>query len=100
MTLTSGARCVRTLTASLSPVSCRKIDAFASDFPAALDRAKALDKKLMDDAAKISSNYVDLVSLAARQVFGSLDITAFADSNGKFDPSDVKIFMKDMGYSS
>ncbi len=53
----------------------------------------------MGEAAKISQKYVDLVSLGTRQTFGSLDITVFSDSKGTVDPSDIKIFMKDIGYS-
>ena len=45
----------------------------------------------MGDAAQISSEYVDLVSLGARQTFGALDITVFTDDNGNVDASDVKI---------
>ncbi|KAI0705088.1 hypothetical protein C8T65DRAFT_577862 [Cerioporus squamosus] len=75
------------------------IDAFTSDFSAAHDRAVALDQKIVGDAAKISSQYVDLVSLGARQTFGALDITVGADDKGNVDASDVKIFMKDLGTS-
>ena len=53
----------------------------------------------MGDAAQISSEYVDLVSLGARQTFGALDITVFTGDNGNVDASDVKIFMKDVGTS-
>ena len=62
-------------------------------------RAVALDNKIMQDAWKISAKYVDLVSLAARQVMGSLDFTIGTDSKGNPDPSDVMIFMKDVGTS-
>ena len=54
----------------------------------------------MGDAAKISQKYVDLVSLGTRQTFGALDITVLGDSKGSVDPSDVKIFMKDIGYTA
>ena len=77
-----------------------QIDAFVQDFSAASDRAQSLDEKIISDAAKISSNYVDLVSLAARQVMGSMDITVLeSDSRGSVDGSDVKIFVKDIGGS-
>lgn len=52
----------------------------------------------MSDAANISSNYVDLVSLSARQVFGSLDITVSHDTPSA-NESEVKVFMKDIGSS-
>ena len=76
-----------------------QIDSVTSDFSAAYDRAVALDAKIMGDAAKISSQYVDLVSLATRQTLSALEITAFNDSNGKINSSDVMIFMKDIGTS-
>ena len=77
-----------------------QIDAFVQDFSAASDRAQSLDEKIISDAGKISSNYVDLVSLAARQVMGSMDITVLeSDSGGSVDGSDVKIFVKDIGGS-
>lgn len=69
-----------------------QIDAFLADYPDALARAIAFDEKVTSDAAKISPEYVDLVSLVARQVMGAIDITG---SNA----SDVKAFMKDIGYS-
>ncbi|RPD75342.1 hypothetical protein L226DRAFT_534905 [Lentinus tigrinus ALCF2SS1-7] len=75
------------------------IDAFTTDFSAAHDRAVALDQKIIGDAAKISSEYVDLASLGARQTFGALDITVLSDDKGNVDASDVKIFMKDVGTS-
>ena len=77
-----------------------QIDAFVMDFSAALDRAQNLDERIMNDAGKVSSNYVDLVSLAARQVMGSMDITVLQnDADGSLNGSDVKIFVKDIGYS-
>ena len=70
-----------------------------TDFAAASERAAALDEEIIADAAKISSNYVDLVSLSARQTLASLDITVGTDSKGDPNPSDVKVFMKDVGTS-
>ena len=70
------------------------------DFSGALIRATNMDQKIMGDAGKISSNYVDLVSLAARQVMGSMDITVLRnDADGSLNGSDVKIFIKDIGGS-
>ena len=56
-----------------------------------------LDAKITADAEKISSRYVDLISLATRQILGSLDITVVSDAQGGVNGSDVKIFMKNMG---
>ncbi|KAH9942459.1 uncharacterized protein BXZ73DRAFT_88030 [Epithele typhae] len=75
------------------------IDAFTGDYANALSRAEALDQKIMADAAQVSQHYVDLVSLSARQTVGSIDITVGVDSSKKPDPTDVKIFMKDVGTS-
>ncbi len=53
----------------------------------------------MADAAKISPQYVDLVSLVARQVMGAIDITVLGQSGNTTDATDVKAFMKDIGFS-
>ena len=70
---------------------------FTSDFPDALERAITLDSLITGNASTISSEYVDLVSLSARQVLSSIYITVYQDDNGKPDPSSVMVFMKDMG---
>ena len=74
-----------------------QIDAFVEDASAASARAVALDTKIMTDAAKISPEYVDLVSIATRQILGSLDITVLGDVQDGVNASDVKIFVKNMG---
>ncbi len=74
-----------------------QIDAFTGDYSGALDRAVALDQKIMNDAAKISPQYSDIVSLATRQTMSALDITVGTNSKGEVEPSDVKIFMKNLG---
>ncbi|KAH9915051.1 uncharacterized protein BXZ73DRAFT_106359 [Epithele typhae] len=63
------------------------IDVFIADYDNALSRAKALDDKIMGAAAQVSPHYVDLVSLSARQVFASLEVTAGTDASGNIDPS-------------
>ncbi|TFK71713.1 DUF1793-domain-containing protein [Pluteus cervinus] len=75
------------------------ISAFASDYPAASNRAVSLEAKVLGDASAISPQYVDLVSLSTRQVFGALDITISQDRNGHWNTSDIKVFMKDIGFS-
>ena len=50
---------------------------------------------IVEAAAQISDNYVDLVSLATRQTLGSLEITTNEGANS----SDVTVFMKDLGTS-
>ncbi|KAK0481475.1 hypothetical protein IW261DRAFT_1334705 [Armillaria novae-zelandiae] len=74
------------------------IDFFFSDFSDARQRAIDLDNKIMSDARQISNNYVDLVTLAARQAL-AVDITVSRDSKGQWNTSDVMTFMKDVGNS-
>ena len=73
------------------------MDAFTGDYAGAHNRAVALDQTLINAAAKISSNYSDLVSLATRQTMSTLDITVGTDSSGNLVPDDIKIFMKNLG---
>ncbi|TBU41779.1 hypothetical protein BD309DRAFT_964560 [Dichomitus squalens] len=73
------------------------IDAFTADFPAAHDRAVALDAQILGSASQISSEYADLVALATRQAVSALDFTVGTDSKGNVDPGDVKLFMKNIG---
>ena len=70
-----------------------------TDYSAALSRAQSLDEKIIGDAGQISSNYVDLVSLAARQVMGTMDITMLQNTDRELNNSDVKTFIKDVGSS-
>ena len=57
----------------------------------------ALDEALMNATSEISTHYTNLVSLATRQTFGSLDITILSDAQGNVNASDVKVFMKNQG---
>ncbi|KAK0233866.1 hypothetical protein IW262DRAFT_1505074 [Armillaria fumosa] len=74
------------------------IDFFLFDFSDAKQRAIDLDNRIMSDARQISDNYVDLVTLAARQAL-AVDITVSKDSKGQWNTSDVMTFMKDVGNS-
>ncbi|KAM5540211.1 hypothetical protein V8D89_006030 [Ganoderma adspersum] len=73
------------------------IDAFTGDYAGAYSRAVALDQKIMGAAAKISSQYSDIVSLATRQTMSTLDFTVGTDSNGNLVHDDIKLFMKNLG---
>ncbi|GBE81170.1 Glutaminase A [Sparassis crispa] len=75
------------------------IEAFLSDFSNAQTRSVTLDEKILQDASAISADYGDLVSLAARQTFGGIDITVSNGTDGQWNTTDVKIFMKDIGTS-
>lgn len=76
-----------------------QIDAFVADFAAASQRATEFDKKMLSDASAISPQYANLVSLAARQTIGSTELTIANGTDGRWNTSDVKMFMKDVGTS-
>ncbi|KAK7047204.1 hypothetical protein VNI00_006870 [Paramarasmius palmivorus] len=76
------------------------IDFFIKDYPNALQRAEELDRKILADASVISTEYVDLVSLTARQAMAGLDITVPRASDSSWNASAVKAFMRDEGFSS
>ena len=67
-----------------------------ADFPNALERAKALDARILSDASALSSNYADLVSLAARQAMAGMELTVGQDGS----TADVMMFMQDTGSST
>ena len=60
--------------------------------------ANSFDNKLSTAAAQISPNYVDLVTLAARQTFSSVEVTVPIGSDGKLNSSDPLLFMGPEGY--
>ncbi|KAJ7585435.1 hypothetical protein C8J56DRAFT_1165854 [Mycena floridula] len=74
------------------------IDSFLEDYPNALQRAVALDQQIMGEAQQVSSDYVDLVSLATRQAL-AVDWTISKTATGEWNMSDVKAFMRDTGGS-
>jgi len=65
-----------------------------------MTRSLAVDNELASAASAISQNYTDLVTLAARQTFGGIDITVANGTDGNWNISDTMIFMKDIGVSS
>lgn len=73
------------------------MEAFVSDYSDASSRATTFDNQITQSAQNISSEYSNLVSLAARQTFGAIDITVSRGSDGKWNTSDAMIFMKNMG---
>ena len=70
---------------------------FMDDFPRAQQAAADYDARLLAAGSTISSNYVDLLALSARQVLGSIDITLALGSDGNWNLSDTLVFMKNMG---
>jgi hypothetical protein len=61
-------------------------------------RAQNLDQKILQDAASVSDLLGDLISLAVPQVFGSTQLTIGTGSDGKFNESDVMVFVKNVGW--
>jgi len=70
---------------------------FLNEFRNTAIRAQQLDQRILQDAASVSDLLGDLVSLALPQVFGSIQLTIGTDLNGKYNKSDVMIFMKNVG---
>ncbi|KAK0213355.1 hypothetical protein DFS33DRAFT_1243919, partial [Desarmillaria ectypa] len=58
------------------------ITAFLDDFLNALTRAEALDETILSDASSISTEYTDVVSLAARHIEASTEMTVPETSAG------------------
>ncbi|KAH8105922.1 DUF1793-domain-containing protein [Cristinia sonorae] len=72
------------------------ISSFLDDFSAALTRAKNFDAQVNRDASAISSDYASIVALSIRQVFGATELTISKGRTGKFNTSDVLMFMKEI----
>ncbi|TFY68763.1 hypothetical protein EVG20_g3433 [Dentipellis fragilis] len=73
------------------------VNEFLNDFGPAKARADKLDAKILGDAGAMSSDYADIVSLAARQVYGATELTIAKGSDGSWNTSDVMMFMKNIG---
>ncbi|KAH9913166.1 uncharacterized protein B0H18DRAFT_941756 [Fomitopsis serialis] len=78
------------------PTTEDALEFFVSDFNNSLTQANLLDTQVREAASSISADgkLYDMLSLATRQVFSSLEITAPYQSDGT-----TRIFMKDMGTS-
>ncbi|CAA7266373.1 unnamed protein product [Cyclocybe aegerita] len=76
------------------------IDSFLNDFSYSYSKIVALDDKIISQAQTISTQYADVVSLSLRQAVGSIDVTTLRDRNGRYVSSDMKVFMKDVGFIS
>jgi hypothetical protein len=70
---------------------------FLNEFQDTAVRAQQLDQSILQDAASVSDLLGDLVSLALPQVFSSIQLTIGTDLNGKYNESDVMVFMKNVG---
>ena len=58
-----------------------------------------MDNTILNAAGNVSDSLKDLVSLATRQVLGATELTIGNGTDGKWNTSDIKIFMKDIGDS-
>ena len=74
-----------------------QIVAFLNDFSKASSRARELDNKILQAANSVSNNLGGLVSVAIAQVYGSMQLTVGADTQGNLNDSDVMMFMKNIG---
>ncbi|KAK0213361.1 hypothetical protein DFS33DRAFT_1377847 [Desarmillaria ectypa] len=63
---------------------------FIKDFSSARKRAEDLDKKILSVASSISTDYADLVSLAARQTLASTEVTVSQTDDGRWNMSDIR----------
>ncbi|GJE95235.1 DUF5127 and DUF4965 domain-containing protein [Phanerochaete sordida] len=75
------------------------IQQFLGDYAAAAQRAEAFDLSLATQAFTQSPHLADLVSLTARQVMASTELTVSAGAES-IDPADVKMYMKNVGTAS
>ncbi|KAH9914021.1 uncharacterized protein B0H18DRAFT_887542 [Fomitopsis serialis] len=78
------------------PTTEEALEFFISDFDNSLTQANLLDTQVREAASSISADgkLYDMLSLATRQVFSSLEITAPYQSDAT-----TRIFMKDLGTS-
>ena len=83
-----------TIYSSFCTLTRVQLEAFLLDFNNSLSRAEVLDAQMREDAARVSPDgkLFDMLSLATRQVFGSLEVTA-----PQGEGNETRIFMKDMG---
>jgi len=76
--------------------SLRKIAFFLQDYPNAVKTAIELDTKIQTGASTISPHYADLVALSLRQAMSAMEFTIQKGSNGQWNTSDIKAFMKNI----
>ena len=75
------------------------MDAFLSDYNDATSRADTLDAKIALDTTSLtgSSALQNIISLSAPFAMGGTEITISNGTDGNWNTSDVKMFMKDIG---
>lgn len=67
------------------------------DYTNALSSAIALDAQILAAGLRYSQEYADLLTLATRQALAALDVTLVQNSDGSWNGTDIKAFMKNMG---
>ena len=67
------------------------------DYDRATNASSAFDAQISAAGTAISSDYADILALAARQVFGTLEITVSQEGGGSYNMSDVMVFCKNFG---
>ncbi|KAH9914017.1 uncharacterized protein B0H18DRAFT_151561 [Fomitopsis serialis] len=95
-TLSGNTESLRPYYTTQYPTTEEALEFLVSDFNNSLTRAIFLDAQVRKAASNISADgkLFDMLSLATRQVFGSLEITAPHESDAT-----TRIFMRDMGNS-
>ncbi|KAI0248912.1 hypothetical protein BJV78DRAFT_1378612 [Lactifluus subvellereus] len=74
------------------------IDAFIGDFMGASSRGLELENQIAIDSAEFPDDYyATLLSMATRSVYASTVLTVEESSEGVLDPTDVMMFMKNIG---
>lgn len=74
-----------------------QIDGVIGDFVDAWDRMAGMESDIDLDAAVLGDNYFNLLCFATRLAFASTVLTVGEASDGTLDPTDVMMFMKNIG---
>lgn len=67
------------------------------DFQYALNISIGFDNQISADALHYSQEYADLLTISTRQALSALEITLVQSTDGTWNSTDVKAFMKNMG---
>ena len=67
------------------------------DYSRAINASSAFDAQISAAGTTISSGYADILALASRQIFGTLEITVSQEDSGNYNMSDVMVFCKNFG---
>lgn len=75
------------------------MDAFLSDYDNAKSRADDFDRRIYNATDKRSDIYKDIIALSARQTMAATELAISKGSDGQWNISDVRMFMRDVGAS-